>query len=94
MSLLSALRARFGARTKLARTTPKRGGERSPGKRRRALVRAYRLQRLRNWSWRVRQSANARRMERFGLDVSGSAHEVADARRLLRNARKAERHAR
>lgn len=91
MSILSALRERFGARTKLARAKAPRGGERKPGKRRRAVVHAYRVARLRNWSWRARQSANARRMERYGLDVSGPAKEVADARRVLRNARKIER---
>ncbi len=42
----------------------------------------------------ARLFANKRRLERFGLDVTGSPAEVAAARRSMRNARKQERAAR
>ena len=51
--------------------------------------RKRRAARLHRWSWALRKRAAKARLERFGLDVTG--HGAADVRRVMRNARKAER---
>ena len=53
--------------------------------------RHLRQMRLHNWTWRQRKARATRFKERFGLDVSGDPAAVAEARRLMRNARKQER---
>jgi hypothetical protein len=57
----------------------------------RAERRKRRQERLHRRQWHFRRQAATRRLERFGLDVAGAPEEVANARRLLRNARKQER---
>ena len=51
--------------------------------------RKRRAARLRRWSWAFRKQLAKARLERFGLDVTG--HDAANVRRVMRNARKAER---
>jgi hypothetical protein len=50
--------------------------------------------RIRGRSHASRMAANAHRLERFGLDVTGSSAETAAVRRVMRNARKREQAAR
>lgn len=57
----------------------------------RSAVRGLRRQaRLHRYQYGLRKALAVVRKERFGLDIEGAPHEVADARRLLRNARKPE----
>ncbi len=53
--------------------------------------RAQRWTERMNRRQRAKTEARERRLERFGLDVAGAPAEVADARRVMRNARKRER---